>query len=173
MFLGPPGSGSVPLTNGSGSFYHQAKIVIKTLIPAVIWLLYDFLSQKNDVNVLYIRKVKSRKMQKKIVFCWRIEGQGRKQQDPDPLVRGPDPDPYQNVTDPQHCSLGKDKVDTIPYQFKKGLDKGGRKRKAQEVVTLLLFFVLWDLSTQKLNHELRHKCNMLPVPTVPLKSLTV
>ncbi len=25
------------------------------------------------------------------------------EQDPDPLVRGMDPDPYQNVTDPQHC----------------------------------------------------------------------
>jgi hypothetical protein len=24
--------------------------------------------------------------------------------DPDPLVRGTDPDPHQNVTDPQHCS---------------------------------------------------------------------
>jgi hypothetical protein len=23
--------------------------------------------------------------------------------DPDPLVRGTDPDPYQNVTDPKHC----------------------------------------------------------------------
>ncbi len=23
--------------------------------------------------------------------------------DPDPLVRGTDPDPHQNVTDPQHC----------------------------------------------------------------------
>jgi hypothetical protein len=24
--------------------------------------------------------------------------------DPDPLVRGTDPDPHQNVTDPQHCT---------------------------------------------------------------------
>jgi hypothetical protein len=31
--FGPPGSGS-----GSGSFYHQAKIVRKTLIPAVFFL---------------------------------------------------------------------------------------------------------------------------------------
>jgi hypothetical protein len=25
--------------------------------------------------------------------------------DPDPLVRGTDPDPYQNITDPLHCLL--------------------------------------------------------------------
>jgi hypothetical protein len=41
------GSGS-----GSGSFYHTAKIVRKTLIPTVWRLLYDFLTLKNDVNVL-------------------------------------------------------------------------------------------------------------------------
>jgi hypothetical protein len=36
---------------GSGSFYYQAKLVRKTLIPTVLWLLYDFLSLKNDVYV--------------------------------------------------------------------------------------------------------------------------
>ncbi len=37
---------------GSGSFYHQAKIVRKTLIrPTVLLLLFDFLSLKNYVNV--------------------------------------------------------------------------------------------------------------------------
>jgi hypothetical protein len=36
---------------GSGPFYHQAKIVKKTLIPTVLQLLLDFLSLKNDVNV--------------------------------------------------------------------------------------------------------------------------
>jgi hypothetical protein len=46
--FGPPGSGfgSVRQRYGSGSFYHQAKIVRKTLIPTVLWLLYDFLSLK-------------------------------------------------------------------------------------------------------------------------------
>jgi hypothetical protein len=43
------GSGSISTRYGSGSFYHQAKIVRKTLIPTVLWLLYDFLSFKNDV----------------------------------------------------------------------------------------------------------------------------
>jgi hypothetical protein len=36
--LGPPGSGSgfVSQRYGSGSFYHQAKIVRKTMIPTVL-----------------------------------------------------------------------------------------------------------------------------------------
>ncbi len=45
------GSGSISQRYGSGSFYHQAKIVRKTLISTVFWLLFDFLSLKNDVNV--------------------------------------------------------------------------------------------------------------------------
>jgi hypothetical protein len=49
MFLGLPGS--VSQRYGSGSFYHQAKTVRKTLIPNVLELLFDFLSLKNDVNV--------------------------------------------------------------------------------------------------------------------------
>jgi acetyl-CoA acetyltransferase len=32
--------------SGSGSFYHQAKKVRKTLIPTALWLLFDFLSLK-------------------------------------------------------------------------------------------------------------------------------
>ncbi len=37
--------------SGTGFLYRRAKIVRKTLIPTVLWLLYDFLSWKNDVNV--------------------------------------------------------------------------------------------------------------------------
>jgi hypothetical protein len=45
-------SGSVSMRYGSGSFYHQAKIVRKLSIPSVLRLLYDFLSYlKNDVSV--------------------------------------------------------------------------------------------------------------------------
>jgi hypothetical protein len=43
-----------PPVSGSESFYHRAKIlkiVRKTLIPDVLWLLFDFLSLKNIVNV--------------------------------------------------------------------------------------------------------------------------
>ncbi len=49
----PPGSlsGSVIYLYGSGSFHQQAKKWRKTLIPTVLWLLYDFLSLKNDANV--------------------------------------------------------------------------------------------------------------------------
>jgi hypothetical protein len=50
----PAGSGSVSQTygsgSGSGSFYDQAKIVRKTVIPTLLKLLYDILSWKNDVN---------------------------------------------------------------------------------------------------------------------------
>ncbi len=54
---GPPGSWSESISqgygsgSGSGSFHQQAKMVRKTLIPTVLWLLLDFLSLKNDVNV--------------------------------------------------------------------------------------------------------------------------
>jgi hypothetical protein len=47
---------------------------------------------------------------KKNIFCWRLEGHWRKEQDPDPdpdpVVRSADldPDPYQDVTDPEHWS---------------------------------------------------------------------
>jgi hypothetical protein len=49
MFLNFPGS--VSQRYGSGSFYHQAKTVRKTLIPTVLGLLFDFLPLKDDVNV--------------------------------------------------------------------------------------------------------------------------
>jgi hypothetical protein len=48
-----PGSGSDSSQRSrSGSVYQQAKIVRKTLIPTVLWLLNDFLSFKNYVNVV-------------------------------------------------------------------------------------------------------------------------
>jgi len=34
--FGPSGSGSISQRYGSGSFYHQAKLVRKTLIPTVL-----------------------------------------------------------------------------------------------------------------------------------------
>jgi hypothetical protein len=49
MFLGL--TDPDPLIKRSGSFYHQAKIVRKTLISTVLWTLYNFLSLKNNVNV--------------------------------------------------------------------------------------------------------------------------
>jgi hypothetical protein len=51
--FGPPGSSSRSISQmyGSGSLYHQPKIVRKPLIPTFLLLLFDFLSLKNDVNV--------------------------------------------------------------------------------------------------------------------------
>jgi hypothetical protein len=50
LCFGPPGSESVSTRYGSRSYYHQAKIVRKTLIPIVLRLLFDFLSLKNDAK---------------------------------------------------------------------------------------------------------------------------
>ncbi len=92
--FGPPGSGSIRTRYGfgSGSFNHQAKLVRNTLIPTLFWLLYDFLSVKNYVNVAS----KSNKP------SWRsltkIAGSGSVSQ----RYGSADQDPYQNVTDPQH-----------------------------------------------------------------------
>ncbi len=55
-------------------FHHKAKIVRKTSISIVLWLLFDLLSLQNDVNVLVFR-IRIRK------FLGL----------PDPLVRGTDP----------------------------------------------------------------------------------
>jgi hypothetical protein len=40
-------------------------------------------------------------------ITWHLEGHWRKEQDPvpDPSISCTDPDPYQNVMDPQHCYL--------------------------------------------------------------------
>jgi hypothetical protein len=66
--FGPPGSGSIGTRYESGSFYHHAKIVRKTLIPTVVCLLYELLSLKNDVNVA------SKSNSKKLIFCCHLEG---------------------------------------------------------------------------------------------------
>ncbi len=63
--FGPPGSGSGSISqrygsrSGSGSFYHQAKKVRKTLIPTSLWLLFDFLSL--EMMFIYLQKVISKK----------------------------------------------------------------------------------------------------------------
>jgi hypothetical protein len=56
VFLGLQDPDPDPLVkrygSGSGSFYHHAKIVRKTLIPTYYFItLFDFLSLENDVNV--------------------------------------------------------------------------------------------------------------------------
>jgi hypothetical protein len=52
---------------------------------------FDFLSLKNDVYVLLPPKMnKHKNLGKKLIFCWRLEGHQRKEEDlePDPFVKG-------------------------------------------------------------------------------------
>ncbi len=81
---------------------------MKYLISTVLWLLYDILFLRNDVNL----PSKSRYHNKQSTWC--LEGHWRKEpNEPNPeavqirirdsLVRGADPDPYQNAADPEHC----------------------------------------------------------------------
>jgi hypothetical protein len=46
---------------------------------------------------MYLQKVITKKTKKKIIFCWRLEGHWRKQQNPDP---DPDRDPLVRDMDP-------------------------------------------------------------------------
>ncbi len=65
----------------------------KNQISTVSWLLNRLpflLLLKTDVNLHTVSN-----KQKKLIFCWHLESRRRKEQDPDT-----DPDPYQNVTDP-------------------------------------------------------------------------
>ncbi len=75
----------------SGSFCHQPKIVWKILIPIALWLLFDFISLNNDVNVP--SKSNKRKNENSRI---RIRIRIRQSHG------SADPDPHQNVMDPQH-----------------------------------------------------------------------
>ncbi len=90
---------------GSGSILKQAKKVRKTLISNVLWLPYDFLYLKTDVNVLSTSN--KQKLWKYLFFVAILKATDEKS-----WIRirksvydsvDPDPDPYQNVTDLQHC----------------------------------------------------------------------
>ncbi len=73
--FGPPGSVSGFISqryvSGSGSFYHQAKIVRKTLIPTAVTSLWLFIF-KNDLNVpSKSKKQKSYKKHSFLLASWR------------------------------------------------------------------------------------------------------
>jgi hypothetical protein len=53
--FGPPGFGSGIYLYGFGSFHQQGQKWRKTLMCPVLWILYDFLFLKNDVNVILKR----------------------------------------------------------------------------------------------------------------------
>ncbi len=89
MMIG--GSGSIPLTNGTGTgrpknmwirntgFWASRILTSKKMKPCFLLFCSLFIF---DVNGPLIR-----------IFCWRLEGHWRKEQDPepDPLVKGTDP----------------------------------------------------------------------------------
>ncbi len=88
----------------SGSFYQQEEKLRKTLISTVLWLL-NLLSLKTDVNVPLVSTVISKKTWGKSYFLlatWkslkRSAGSGSVIQ----WYGSAYPDPYQNVTDPEH-----------------------------------------------------------------------
>jgi hypothetical protein len=111
--FGPPGSGSINQRHGSGfgSFYHQTKIVRKSLIPTVLLLLFNFLSLKNYVYVP-LKSNKQKNFNKYFFFIcllkvndenWRIRIRIQIHYS-DACISGFDPDPHQNFMDPQHWS---------------------------------------------------------------------
>ncbi len=73
------------------------KIVRKTLISTLMWfLLWLWIFEEWCKCTGYLQNVKNKKNQKNrknIIFCWRLQGPWRKEQDPklDPDVRGTDP----------------------------------------------------------------------------------
>ena len=93
MFLGLLDPDPISQRFGFGSFYHQAKIVRKTLIPCILLFFDFFMTLSLKMLWIYLQKVISKVII--IIFCWRHEGPGWKLQDPhpdpDPLVRGIDP----------------------------------------------------------------------------------
>ena len=112
--FGTSGSGSRSTSqrygSKSGSFYHQAKIVRKTLVSTFLWLLYHFFSLKNDLNVP--SKSNMRKKLFSISFLlasWqsvmKIAGSRSESGSGSISLRhgSADLDSHQNVMDPQHC----------------------------------------------------------------------
>ncbi len=86
----------------------HAKTVRKPLVPNVLWLLYDFLFLKNDVNV----PSKSNKQKNSGKNCFLLESWRSMTKIAGSLAGSisqrhgsGNPGPYQDVTDPQHCSF--------------------------------------------------------------------
>jgi hypothetical protein len=97
--------GSVSQRYGSGSFYFQVKILRKTLISAVLWPFHDLLSLKNYV-IVPSKSNKQENLEKKKKFCCHLKGHLLKESGAwsgsvSPWYGSADPDPYQNVTDPE------------------------------------------------------------------------
>ncbi len=84
----------------------SSRIRIKELIYFLVTILYDyliFILWENDYNV------PSEKSNKKLV-CLRLKATAEKKPGSGSVCQrfgSADPDPYQNVTDPEHCTLVK------------------------------------------------------------------
>ncbi len=63
-----------PLVRGMDPGQSSSKNSKKNLILTVLWLLFDFLSLKNDIPVNVHSKSNKQKTFFKLVFCWRVEG---------------------------------------------------------------------------------------------------
>jgi hypothetical protein len=99
--FGPPGSGSTSQRYRSGSFYHNAKIVRKTFIPTTLRLFLIFYLTKSNIQKKLCYKISF------LLASWRsmtkITGSGSISQRHG--SEDPDPDPPQNVMDPEHWLL--------------------------------------------------------------------
>ncbi len=99
---------------GSVSFYHQAKIVRKTSFPTALWLLFDFLYLKNDVNVPSKSNKQKNFFISFLLASWRSTTKiARSRSASTGYIShrhgtadlDPDPDPHQNVMDPHQRLL--------------------------------------------------------------------
>ncbi len=91
--------------SGSGSSCHQATLERKHVIFSVLCLLYGFLSVNNDV-IVGSKNNKKKNLEKHFLLPRSLtkragSGVGSVSQ----RYGSEDPDPYQNVTDPEHRFL--------------------------------------------------------------------
>ncbi len=89
----------------SGPFYHQAKIVRKTLIPTALWFLYKIFIFENWCKCSFKKLRGKKSLKKKICHCPILKVTNKNSRIRIRIRDGsvdPDPHPYQNITDPQH-----------------------------------------------------------------------
>jgi hypothetical protein len=115
MFLGLLNADPDPLIrgtgygSGSGSFYHLAIIVRKTLIPTVLWLLFVLTFYLWKMMSMCLEKV-IREKTKKIFFCiLKANDEKARSGSTSGSIShrhgSADPDPHPNVMDPQHWNF--------------------------------------------------------------------
>jgi hypothetical protein len=62
-----------PVSFWASQILQSSQKIVKTFLSTVLWILFAFLSLKNDVNVPSKSTVISKA--KKNIFNWRLEGQ--------------------------------------------------------------------------------------------------